>query len=116
MAHGATVLVGTPGRLADVVARTRGNTAVLDLRRLEVLPPVLVAALTSKIHVWNAARCKLLDRHSAPCQSHCPATTLCAFTASYLDLVRCARLVPLVTDRRNRLESVSPWLTEPIGV
>ena len=37
MARGATVLVGTPGRLADVVARTRGNTAALDLRRLEVL-------------------------------------------------------------------------------
>ncbi len=36
MAHGATVLVGTPGRLADVVARTRGNAAALDLRRLEV--------------------------------------------------------------------------------
>lgn len=35
-AHGATVLVGTPGRLADVVARTRGDTAALDLRRLEV--------------------------------------------------------------------------------
>ena len=34
--HGATVLIGTPGRLADVVARTRGNAAALDLRRLEV--------------------------------------------------------------------------------
>ena len=34
--HGATVLIGTPGRLADVVTRTRGNTAALDLRRLEV--------------------------------------------------------------------------------
>ena len=30
------MLVGTPGRLADVVARTRGDAATLDLRRLEV--------------------------------------------------------------------------------
>jgi len=51
VAYGATVLVGTPGRLADVVARTRGNAAALDLRRLEVCSsrgPMAVLAVPTR--------------------------------------------------------------------